>query len=142
MEALGAKLAASTPCKALVFLQGELGAGKTTLVRGFLRSLGVRGAVKSPTYTLVEPYELASHDIYHIDLYRLVDAEELELIGMRDYLSAGVVLVEWPSRASGHLPNPDLTIEISVSASRRSLTLCPASSIGEGMLESIVKSPL
>ena len=133
-EALGAALARCLDGGLTVHLLGNLGAGKTTLVRGLLRALGHTGAVKSPTYTLVEPYELADRRLFHFDLYRLVDPEELEYVGIRDYLDgASVVLVEWPERAGALLPPPDLELRLDYLPDGRQAELRPLSPAGEAV---------
>lgn len=135
MVALGAGLAAVSQPGLVIYLQGELGMGKTTFCRGFIQALGHTGAVKSPTYTLVEPYQLRQRDVYHFDLYRLGDAAELELIGIRDYFAAGsLCLVEWPERGAGALPPADLTITIVASGSSRSVRVRAGSVLGSTVL--------
>jgi tRNA threonylcarbamoyladenosine biosynthesis protein TsaE len=110
-EALGARIAAYLPALRLLYARGPLGAGKTTLVRGLLRGLGHTGTVKSPTFTLIEPYAFPWGMLYHFDLYRLQDPQELELVGLRDYFGGdSVCVVEWPERAGGLLPLPDLDV--------------------------------
>jgi tRNA threonylcarbamoyladenosine biosynthesis protein TsaE len=124
MESLGVSLAAKLPALKLIHLRGPLGAGKTTLVRGLLRGLGHRGAVKSPTFTLVEPYRFDSFTLYHFDLYRLKDSEELEFLGFRDYLQGnGVCVIEWPERGGNILPPPDLDVMIEPAHDGRHVTL-------------------
>lgn len=111
--ALGGRLGACLVAGLVVYLEGELGAGKTTLVRGLLHGLGYPGAVTSPTYTLVEPYAVAGRRLAHFDLYRLADPEELEFLGLRDYLDGETVcLVEWPERGAEVVPPPDLRLTL------------------------------
>lgn len=140
MVALGQQLGAALKPPMLVFLTGDLGMGKTTLARGILRAYGHEGAVKSPTYTLVEPYELDALNLYHFDLYRLGDPEELEYMGIRDYFDAGSVsLVEWPERGAGFLPQPDLLISIEKAGTGRILRFEAA---GERGVECIRQLPI
>ncbi|MCB1799940.1 MAG: tRNA (adenosine(37)-N6)-threonylcarbamoyltransferase complex ATPase subunit type 1 TsaE [Gammaproteobacteria bacterium] len=121
-----------------VHLQGDLGAGKTTLVRAWLRGLGHDGAVRSPTYTLIEPYELETGPGYHLDLYRLGDPEELEYLGMRDLLAVpALCLVEWPERGIGLLPPADLTIAIEHAGEARKLAMSASTTVAERFLESL-----
>ena len=114
MEALGGRLALCCRAGVRIHLSGELAAGKTTLARGYLRALGHAGAVKSPTFTLVESYELASRTVHHFDLYRMA-AGELEFIGIEDYFDADAdCLIEWAERGAPVLPVPDLTLTLRV----------------------------
>lgn len=137
-EAYGAKMAAGLKGGEVIFLDGDLGAGKTTFVRGVLRALGHAGAVKSPTYTLVEPYSFPSFSVYHFDLYRLKDPEELEFVGLRDYLSGnGVCIFEWPARGQGRLPSPDLSIAISAGADARHLDWTAHTESGKRLLRTL-----
>jgi tRNA threonylcarbamoyladenosine biosynthesis protein TsaE len=123
-EWFGAALWEILPAKSLVFLNGELGAGKTALVRGVLRAAGYSGAVKSPTFTLVEEYEISGRKILHFDLYRLADPEELEWIGIRDYMAqTSLCFIEWPTLGHGFLPKPDLEITLTIQGRERIATV-------------------
>lgn len=134
-ERLGGQLAKACPAVCVIYLQGDLGAGKTTLVRGFLRQLGHQGHVKSPTYTLIEPYHLAGGSCYHLDLYRLTDPEELEYLGIRDFLGRSVLLIEWPERGRGQLPLPDIEVMISPEGGGRTLQFWGRSSVGRKIIQ-------
>ena len=124
MLAFGKALLSAMEAEGVVFLLGDLGMGKTTLSRGVVQAAGHKGAVKSPTYTLVEPYEFPGSIIYHFDLYRLSDPEELEYLGIRDYFDKGMLsLVEWPNRGEGYLPTADLEINLSIKHTGRLLEL-------------------
>ena len=132
MSDFGARIARVTQGHGLIFLEGNLGMGKTTLSRGIIRGLGHVGSVKSPTFTLVEPYEIGDIRAFHFDLYRLVDPEELEFLGIRDYFEDDAMcLIEWPDKGAGFLPKPDLTITIGPQDSGRSLKILAESSRGE-----------
>lgn len=135
MDTLGRRLAGVLD-RGVIFLEGELGAGKTTLARGILRGLGHTGTVRSPTYTLVEPYELPGGTVYHLDLYRLADPEELEWLGLRDMLERdALLLVEWPERGAGCLPGADLVVRIAPRDGGRSVDLVSASTLGRHILD-------
>lgn len=134
-EAFGARLAGCCRGGLLVFLHGDLGAGKTTLVRGFLRATGFSGPVKSPTYTLIEPYSSERGTFYHLDLYRLSDPEELEWIGVRDLFDGEqVCLIEWPEQGAGFLPEADLHVYLRPDAGGRRLRLTAATPHGEQLV--------
>ena len=134
-EALGARLAGALATGCILHLSGELGAGKTTLARGLLRGLGHRGTVKSPTFTLVEPYQLEGWRLFHWDLYRLTDPEELEFLGLRDQLDGeAVLLIEWPERGRGELPAADLEVVLDYADAGRRCRLEAHSAAGQTLL--------
>ena len=121
----------------VVYLHGDLGAGKTTFVRGFLRGLGHQGKVKSPTYTLVEPYVVSSYNIYHFDLYRFINEEEWESAGFRDYFNpSSICFVEWPEKAENLLPTPDIDIYLTPNNEGRILQFSAHSDLGRQVLQS------
>lgn len=122
--AFGATLAQQCPSTCIIFLTGHLGAGKTTLVRGFLQALGYTGTIKSPTYTLVEPYHIGDRTVFHFDLYRLQCPEELDNIGLQDYLAQpSILLIEWPEHGGAVLPKPDMHISLEIEGTGRRLKI-------------------
>jgi tRNA threonylcarbamoyladenosine biosynthesis protein TsaE len=138
MFVLAAQVAKAVEESAIIFLNGPLGAGKTTFTRGFLRALGYDAKVKSPTYTLVEPYEIAGKKIFHFDLYRLTDVNELEQIGIRDYFAKpAICLIEWPEHGFPLLPVADLTCHIAFSDKGREITIESLSAKGDVILRKI-----
>lgn len=140
-QRLGGRLARVLRPGCVLYLRGELGAGKTTLVRGLLRGLGHRGTVKSPTYTLVEPYQLGEWRLFHWDLYRLVDPEELEFLGLRDQLDGeAVLLIEWPERGRGELPAADLEVVLDYAGAGRNCRLEAHSGVGIELLARLGRS--
>jgi tRNA threonylcarbamoyladenosine biosynthesis protein TsaE len=142
MLAFGAQLAAACSTGAIIYLIGDLGMGKTTLCRGVLQALGHAGPVKSPTYTLVEPYTLPDIIAYHFDLYRLSNPEELEYMGIRDYfLEGGLCLVEWPEKGVGVLPLADIEVRIDAINQGRTLTLQGQNRKGQAIIDCLQDNP-
>lgn len=122
----------------VLYLTGDLGAGKTTFARGFLRGLGEAGAVRSPTYTLLELHELGTLTVLHVDLYRLRDENELEPLGLRDWARSGCLwLIEWPERASRRLPPPDLVLSFSVGSTTHEIEVRAESAAGKKWLATL-----
>jgi tRNA threonylcarbamoyladenosine biosynthesis protein TsaE len=133
--ALGAALAPGLQPGMVIYLCGDLGSGKTTLARGILRALGVTESIKSPTFTLVEPYTISSLYLYHFDFYRFTRSDEWVDAGLREYFySESVCLIEWPEKAGGELPAPDLRIEIDIDGSGRSVTIMANTEAGRHCL--------
>jgi len=140
MIALGGDIADAIQPQMIMTLKGDLGAGKTTLSRALLQSLGHQGAVKSPTYTLVEPYELEIGTVFHFDLYRVIDPEELDYIGFADYLSQGsLCLIEWPERGNGYLSAADVSVDIEHHRIGREVTVMALTDIGTDFLSRLAK---
>jgi len=122
----------------VIFLEGDLGAGKTTLVRALIKSRGYRGRVKSPTYTLIESYVLNGTQIHHLDFYRVADAEELTYLGVRDLVSEpGLWLIEWPHRGLGFLPPADLRVLLSYAAGGRAADVSAFTPAGSAALDAL-----
>ncbi len=139
-DALGGRLAQCAPPSAIVYLHGELGAGKSTLARALLRALGVEGPIKSPTYTLVERYALAEGEAVHLDLYRIAQSEELDFLGLDELVSqARLWLVEWPERGAGALPRADLDIALAVEGTGRRVRLQANGETGEQWIAALEK---
>jgi tRNA threonylcarbamoyladenosine biosynthesis protein TsaE len=135
----GARFARTRPRSAdlfaAIYLSGDLGAGKTTWARGFLAACGVTAVVKSPSYTLVELYDVGAVTVLHLDLYRLQDGSELEALGVRDWARAGYLwLIEWPERAAGRLPQADLGVTLSASIAGHEITVAAATLQGKDWL--------
>jgi tRNA threonylcarbamoyladenosine biosynthesis protein TsaE len=134
MKAFGARLIESCQSAGIITLKGELGTGKTTIVRGALEARGITSGVRSPTYTLVEYYDLSGLAVAHFDLYRLGDPEELEYLGYRDYVQSDTLcFIEWPERAQGYLEQVDLQLTIEYRDGCRELRSTPKSGWGEGL---------
>ena len=137
---IGSKLASCLKGGEVIYLKGELGTGKTTLVRGVLNRLGHTGNVKSPTYTIVEPYLIDSHVIYHFDLYRLDDPEELESLGIRDYCDGqSICFFEWPEKGGNLLPNADINLELTYFESTREVEFTSKSDVGKTIMKQLSK---
>ncbi len=137
-ENLGGKLALLLKPPFVISLKGELGAGKTTLVRGFLRGLGVDANVKSPTYALVEAYTLSDKTVFHFDLYRIVDPKELEMIGIGEYFNEqAIVFIEWSENGEGYIPNADLQLELIVIPEGRKVNVSFLSKKGQFVMNSL-----
>ena len=140
MLGLGAMLACFLRGEGAIHLSGGLGAGKTTLCRGILRAMGHSGAVKSPTFTLVEPYQISDSEVYHFDLYRLADPGELDYIGIDEYFGKNkLCLIEWPEKAIGYLPQHDLDITIDVLVEKRIIDVRSNSRSGEKICTQLIE---
>lgn len=140
MDVLGQRLAAVLPTPAVVHLRGDLGAGKSTLARALLRALGVQGPIRSPTYTLVERYPLPGGEAWHLDLYRIGHAAELDFLGL-DEAQVLLWLVEWPEKAPTGLPAADLIVDLVAEDQGRQVSLAPGSPAGAAWLAALHAEP-
>jgi tRNA threonylcarbamoyladenosine biosynthesis protein TsaE len=136
--AFGGRFAAIMRAGLVIYLHGDLGAGKTTFARGVLHGLGHVGKVKSPTYTLVEPYVISNYNVYHFDLYRFIDEEEWDAAGFRDYFNPqSICMIEWPEKAAHVLPQPDIHVHLSPQHAGRNIQLSAASILGSQCLKKL-----
>ncbi len=134
--ACGARFSATLHAGLVIYLHGDLGAGKTTFTRGVLSGLGHNGKVKSPTYTLVEPYTISRYSVYHFDLYRFIDDEEWDAAGFREYFNPqSICMIEWPEKAAQVLPQPDIHVQLSLYNTGRKIQLSAGSTLGAQCLE-------
>ncbi len=140
LDDLGARLAATLPAAAVIYLQGDLGAGKSTVARALLRALGVEGPIRSPTYTLVERYLVGAGEAWHLDLYRIGQAAELDFLGL-DEAEVALWLVEWPEKAATGLPQADLLLELENEADGRAATLVGVSDRGRVWVAQLAGHP-
>lgn len=124
----------------LITLEGQLGAGKTAFSQGFIRSLLPDARVRSPTFSLIESYELSKCSIHHLDLYRLQDIDELEYLGLREFFWHNICLIEWASRGEGWLPSADLAITMQVCGQNREIALCANTLVGEKILQQLINT--
>lgn len=139
LQKLAANIAETAKAGAVIFLYGPLGAGKTTFTRGFMRAIGYTDKVKSPTFALVEPYEIADLSIFHFDFYRVEDANELEQIGIREYFSpTSICIIEWPEKGFPLLPLPDLACYIAFAEKGRDVRIEASTDRGQAMLKAVL----
>lgn len=138
LRKFGSKLARALPKKATIYLYGPLGTGKTTLVRGCMQGLGYDGKVKSPTYPLIQVYELDHTLVLHVDLYRIADPRELEELGLLDYFSRpSICFIEWPEKGMGGLPLPDIECYLEFLGNQRSVVIKALSNKGEAIIHQL-----